>query len=159
MVINIMLRIWVLEYLISKSQKIKSNEEWCVTQVCTVPIILNFFNVSDIKSIIKIIYLKLISYYYVVILDGEEFYDPQYNKVNYTGSQDPRFIKKRDLLRDFLKNKDKRHKRNVGKKLFSRKLGGTHNDHKNKKTKNVKSVNKKEKKVKSHKNKDSKVSL
>ncbi|XP_027836617.1 probable RNA-binding protein CG14230 [Aphis gossypii] len=62
--------------------------------------------------------------------DAEEFYDPQFNKTNYSGSQDPRFIKKRDLLRDFLKNKDKRHKRDVGKKMFSRKLGGTHNDNK-----------------------------
>ncbi|KAL5233353.1 hypothetical protein ACI65C_000763 [Semiaphis heraclei] len=66
--------------------------------------------------------------------DAQEFYDPQFNKTNYTGSQDPRFIKKRDLLRDFLKNKDKRHKRDVGKKMFSRKLGGTHNDQKTNKS-------------------------
>lgn len=29
-----------------------------------------------------------------------------------------------------MKNKDKRHKRNVGKKMFSKKLGGTHNNQK-----------------------------
>ncbi|XP_025417228.1 nucleolar protein 8-like [Sipha flava] len=63
--------------------------------------------------------------------DGEEFYDPQYNKINYTGSLDPRFIKKREILREFLKNKDKRHKRSVAKKMFSKKLGGTHNNEKN----------------------------
>lgn len=89
-----------------------------------------------------------------IILDGEEFYDPQYNKINYTGSLDPRFIKKRDILRDFLKNKDKRHKRNVGKKLFSKKLGGTHNNQKTDtkvKNKNIKSDTKlkKVKKIKS----------
>ncbi|KAF0766952.1 putative RNA-binding protein [Aphis craccivora] len=88
--------------------------------------------------------------------DAEEFYDPQFNKTHYTGSQDPRFIKKRDLLRDFLKNKDKRHKRDVSKKMFSRKLGGTHNDykkdksHKNKPTIKTKK-NKEGKKLKSSK--------
>lgn len=79
-------------------------------------------------------------------LDAEEFYDPQYNKNYYRDSQDPRFIKKRDLLREFLKNKDKRHKRDVGKKMFSKKLGGTHNNQnsinsktgKNKKTNEIK---------------------
>ncbi|XP_025195008.1 probable RNA-binding protein CG14230 [Melanaphis sacchari] len=88
--------------------------------------------------------------------DAQEFYDPQFNKINYTGSQDPRFIKRRDILRDFLKNKDKRHKRDVGKKMFSRKLGGTHNDfkndkiHKNKPTTKTKK-NKEGKKFKSNK--------
>lgn len=83
-------------------------------------------------------------FYYIIIniLDAEEFYDPQYNKINYTGSQDPRFIKKRDILREFLKSKDKRHKRDVGKKMFSRKLGGTHNNGKSKKVKPGKSPNK-----------------
>lgn len=91
-----------------------------------------------------------------IILDAQEFYDPQFNKTNYTGSQDPRFIKKRDILRDFLKNKDKRHKRDVGKKMFSRKLGGTHNDqksdksHKNKPATKTKKF-KDEKKLKSNK--------
>jgi len=75
--------------------------------------------------------------------EAEEFYDPQYNETNYIGSQDPRFIKKRDILRDFLKNKDKRHKRNVSKKMFSRKLGGTHQkSHKNHKSQSGKSINK-----------------
>ncbi|XP_050424224.1 nucleolar protein 8-like [Adelges cooleyi] len=60
--------------------------------------------------------------------DAEEFYDPQYNKGVYSGSQDPRFIKKRDMLREFLKSKNKRHKREVGKKMFVRKLGGTRNN-------------------------------
>jgi len=95
-------------------------------------------------------------FHYFFILDAEEFYDPQFNKTHYTGSQDPRFIKKRDLLRDFLKNKDKRHKRDVSKKMFSRKLGGTHNDykkdksHKNKPTIKTKK-NKEGKKLKSSK--------
>lgn len=88
--------------------------------------------------------------------DAQEFYDPQFNKTNYTGSQDPRFIQKRDILRDFLKNKDKRHKRDVGKKMFSRKLGGTHNDQKKNKSHKNKPViktnkHKKEKKIKSNK--------
>lgn len=83
--------------------------------------------------------------YYFIILDGEEFYDPQYNRINYTGSQDPRFIKKREILREFLKTKDKRHTRSIGQKMFSRKLGGTHNNqkpHKNHKSNNGKSNNK-----------------
>lgn len=78
----------------------------------------------------------------ITILDAEEFYDPQYNKINYTGSLDPRFIKKREILREFLKSKDKRHKRDVGKKMFSRKLGGTHNNEKSQKVKHGKSTNK-----------------
>jgi len=49
-----------------------------------------------------------------------------------------------------LKNKDKRHKRDVGKKMFSRKLGGTHNDHKNDKSRKNKST------VKTNKNKEGK---
>lgn len=35
------------------------------------------------------------------------------------------------MLREFLKNKDKRHKREIDKKMFSRKLGGTHNNENN----------------------------
>jgi len=59
------------------------------------------------------------------------------------------------MLRDFLKNKDKRHKRDVGKKMFSRKLGGTHNDQKNSKShKNKTPIKsnkfKEEKKIKSN---------
>jgi len=55
-----------------------------------------------------------------------------------------------------LKNKDKRHKRDVGKKMFSRKLGGTHNDQKKNKSHKNKPViktnkHKKEKKIKSNK--------
>jgi len=55
-----------------------------------------------------------------------------------------------------LKNKDKRHKRDVGKKMFSRKLGGTHNDQKTNKSHKNKPVIKKnkfkeEKKLKSNK--------
>lgn len=55
-----------------------------------------------------------------------------------------------------MKNKDKRHKRDVGKKMFSRKLGGTHNDnkkdksHKNKPTIKTKKI-KEGKKLKSSK--------
>lgn len=42
-----------------------------------------------------------------------------------------------------MKNKDKRHKRDVGKKMFSRKLGGTHNDQKTDKShKNKPKINK-----------------
>lgn len=59
------------------------------------------------------------------------------------------------MLREFLKNKGKRHKRNVGKKLFSRKLGGTHNNQKNYKNKAGKSIDKSRnsKNVKSNKTK------
>ncbi|XP_050524539.1 nucleolar protein 8-like [Daktulosphaira vitifoliae] len=72
--------------------------------------------------------------------DAEEFYDPKHNKNTYSGSQDPRFIKKRELLREFLKTKDKRHRRELGKKMFSKKLGGTHNSSdKTKKNKVIKS--------------------
>jgi len=85
-------------------------------------------------------------------------YNPQCNKTNYAGSQDPRFIKKRDILREFLKNKDKRHKRDVGKKMFGRKLGGTQNNqkhHKNHKSKPglIENKFKRKKEVKSNKTK------
>lgn len=43
-----------------------------------------------------------------------------------------------------MKNKDRRHKRNVDKKMFSKKLGGTHNDQKN----HTKDKNKHKKNVK-----------
>lgn len=86
---------------------------------------------------------QIISYF--IILDGEEFYDPKYNTITYSGNQDPRFIKKREILRAFLKTKDKRHTRTLGQKMFSRKLGGTHNNqkpHKNHNSKFGKSKNK-----------------
>lgn len=90
-----------------------------------------FFKIDDsrFKGNNLLTYCNIVKrVYYIIILDAEEFYDPQYNKVNYTGSQDPRFIKKRDFLREFLKNKNNRHKRDLSKKLFSKKLGGTHNN-------------------------------
>lgn len=60
------------------------------------------------------------------------------------------------MLRDFLKNKDKRHKRDVGKKMFSRKLGGTHNNQKTNKRKHLnKSYTSKRIKRVKHKTKDS----
>lgn len=53
------------------------------------------------------------------------------------------------MLREFLKNKHKRHKRDINKKIFSKKLGGTHNNqkhfksHKIKPNKNTKNITKK----------------
>lgn len=59
-----------------------------------------------------------------------------------------------------MKNKDKRHKRDVGKKMFSRKLGGTHqkNDQKNNKSHKNKPVIKTNKVKKEKKIKPSKTS-
>jgi len=93
--------------------------------------------IQDSKvAIIDCIIEKIL--FYFLIIDAEEFYDPKYNETNYTGPQDPKFIKKRDMLKEFLKNKDKRHKRNVSQKMFSRKLGGTHQkSHKSKPEKNI----------------------
>lgn len=100
--------------------------------------------IQDSKvAIIDCIIKKYILIFLFLIIEAEEFYDPQYNETNYTGNHDPRFIKKRDILRDFLKNKDKRHKRNISKMMFNRKLGGTHQkSHKNHKIRPGKCLNK-----------------
>jgi len=88
-----------------------------------------------VTTIIDCIIEKIL---YFLIIDAEEFYEPNHNETNYTGPQDPKFIKLRDMLKEFLKNKNKRHKRNVNQKIFSRKLGGTRQkSHKSKPEKNI----------------------